>query len=64
MFTSPHECGLCTHHISSSIAPGLYLTAEAKVPQFLQKNPPQKFLATALHIHVCIHACVYIILFA
>ena len=48
MFTSPHECGLCTHHINSSIAPGLYLAAEAKGPQFLQKNPRQEFLATAL----------------
>ena len=40
MFTSPHECGLCTYHVSSSIASGLYLAAEAKGPQFLQKNPP------------------------
>ena len=55
MFTSPHECGLCTHHISSSFAPGLYLAAEAKGPQFLQKNPQQKFLAMGLCIHVARH---------
>ena len=25
MFTSPHECGPCTHHISSLTAPGLHM---------------------------------------
>ena len=28
MFTSPHECGLCTHHIGSSTDPGLLYLAE------------------------------------
>ena len=40
MFTSSHECGLCTHHISFSVTPGLCLAAVAKGPHFLQKNPP------------------------
>ena len=39
MFTSPHECGLCTHHISSSTDPGL-VGCSRKGPHFLQKNPP------------------------
>ena len=32
MFTSPHECGLCTHHIGSSTDPGLLYLAEWLCP--------------------------------
>ena len=39
MFTSLHECGLCTHHISSLTDPGL-VDCSRKGPHFLQKNPP------------------------
>ena len=39
MFTSPHECGLCTHHISSLTDAGL-VGCSIKGPHFLQKNPP------------------------
>ena len=39
MFTSPHECGLCTHQISSSTNPRL-VGCSRKGPHFLQKNPP------------------------
>ena len=41
MFTSPHECGLCTHHIGSSIDPGLLYLAEWLCPSkhFLLDTP-------------------------
>ena len=32
MFTSPHECGLCTHHIKSSSDPGLLYLIEWLCP--------------------------------
>ena len=32
MFTSPHECGLCIHHIRSSTDPGLLYLAEWLCP--------------------------------
>ena len=32
MFTSPHECGLCTHHIRSSTGIGLLHLAEWLCP--------------------------------
>ena len=33
MFTSPHEYGLCTHHIRSSTDPGLLYLAEWLCPR-------------------------------
>ena len=54
MFTSPHECGLCTHHISSLTDPGL-VGCSRKGPHFLQKNPPTEIFgygpARLKHIH-------------
>ena len=47
MFTSPHEFGLCTHHVSSSTDLEL-VGCSRKGPHFLQKNPQQKFLSTGL----------------
>ena len=38
MFTSPHECGLCTHHIGSSTDPGLLHLAEWLCPLCLSKH--------------------------
>ena len=35
MFTSPHEYGPCIHHISSSVAPGLWLIMVGKSPHIL-----------------------------
>ena len=32
MFTSPHECGLCTHRLRSSTDPGLLHLAEWLYP--------------------------------
>ena len=47
MLTSPHECELCTHHISSLTAPGLYLAEWLQLiyngPHFLQKNCLEEF---------------------
>ena len=39
MFTSPHEFGLCTHHVSSSTDLGL-VGCSRKGPHFLQNNTP------------------------
>ena len=39
MFISPHEFGLCTHHVSSSTDLGL-VSCSRKDPHFLQKNHP------------------------
>ena len=41
MFTSPHECGLCTHHIGSLTDPGLLYLAEWLCPSkhFLLNKP-------------------------
>ena len=41
MFTSPHECGLCIHHIRSSTDPGLLYLAEWLCPPF---TLPKHFL--------------------
>ena len=63
MFTSPHECGLCTRHINSLIAPGLCLAAVVKGPQFLQKNPPTEFSGygpVVIACRTCFVPCLYL----
>ena len=42
MFTSPHECGLCAHHISSLTAPKLVGWSK-KVHISFKNNPPAEF---------------------
>ena len=41
MFTSPHKCGLCTHHISSLTDPGL-VGCSTKRSTFPPKEPPSR----------------------
>ena len=50
MFTSPHKCGLCTHHIRSSTDPGLLYFAEWLCPRPL--FPSKHFLLdTPMLVH-------------
>ena len=43
MFTSPHECGLCTHHIGSSTDPGLLYLAEWLCPPLSLQTFPSRY---------------------
>ena len=43
MFTSPHECGLCTHHIGSSTDPGLLYLAEWLCPPLPLQTFPSRY---------------------
>ena len=43
MFTSPHECGLCTHHIRSSTGIGLLHLAEWLCPPLPLQTFPSKY---------------------
>ena len=52
MFTSPHEFGLCTHHVSYSTDVGL-VGCSRKVPHFIQKNPPAEISAYGPVKSVC-----------
>ena len=49
MFTSPHECGLCIHHIRSSTDPGLLYLAEWLCPPFAL--PKHFLLDTRMLVH-------------
>ena len=59
MFTSPRECGLCTHHISSLTDPGL-VGCSRKGPHFLQKNPPAEISGYGPVESVFMCSCNYI----
>ena len=43
MFTSPRECGLCTHHIGSSTDPGLLYLAEWLCPPLPLQTFPSRY---------------------
>ena len=47
MFTSPHEFGLCTHHVALQLILN-WLAAVGKVHISFKRTPQQKFLATGL----------------
>ena len=49
MFTSPHECGLCTHHIGPSTDPGLLYLAEWLCPPL--PLPKHFLLDTPMLVH-------------
>ena len=49
MLTSPHECGLCTHHIRSSTGPGLLHLAEWLCPSLPLQTFPSRYAYMLVH---------------
>ena len=58
MFTSPHECGLCIHHIRSSTDPGLLYLAEWLCPPLC---PTQTFPSRYAYAPMLVHDMQFIL---